>query len=344
MDMQIIIILRSRLFGFEMANLAGSVLPFVFIWMPVTDGIRQNLKRASRDDGSAAFDVLPETSDCPRSYATGGRKKAESIGAFMAGMFVTGRFSARDLQEGAAAASSSNSSDSFCSGLAKIGNSGRQVGNLHRDACRNLGRKSKQPPIYQQNCIFWDHLRHCQIQDVCNFMLPHEILDHEVEITGVDQWLGLGDNTYLEQRLNSWKERTNTSHVENMAAMGLWADSAAYNTRDSLFVFLFNVLSGIHRQRFWCAAFSKRMQCQCGCKGRHSYDSIYKVLIWPLGCAYTGVYPSFRADNTSFADRKYKGDEIWATWAWKKTTKIRGEVPQHRGNWQWMKNGFDPTG
>ena len=72
-----------------------------------------------------------------RSFSTGGRKRARSIGEFMQGLYLVGRLNAPELQEGAAAASSSSSSrpTEEVEGLAQAGSAGRHRGNVSMGRC-----------------------------------------------------------------------------------------------------------------------------------------------------------------------------------------------------------------
>ena len=45
---------------------------------------------------------------------------------------------------------------------------------------------------------------------------------------------------------------------ERFLSLGVWGDAAPYAHRDSLYMLLFNVISGRHHKRFWFATFPKR--------------------------------------------------------------------------------------
>ena len=84
--------------------------------MPPKGGVRQQLQRAREEraaeeravEAPVPEDGPGETRDTTRSYATGGRKRARSIGEFVSGLYLVGRLSAPEVQEGAEAASSSS--------------------------------------------------------------------------------------------------------------------------------------------------------------------------------------------------------------------------------------------
>ena len=124
----------------------------------------------------------------------------------------------------------------------------------------------------------------------------------------------------------------------DLACAGIWADSATYHTRDSLFLVLFNVISGIHHLRYWLCAFSKRTMCRCGCKGICTWNDIWRTVSWMFGVSQAGRYPEFRDDGVKFADSTRVGDKQRAKWAKNgRTTKVRTGCMQVRGDWAFHK-------
>ena len=91
-------------------------------------------------------------------------------------------------------------------------------------------------------------------------------------------------------------------------AVGVLGDSARYFTRDQLYLLLFNVISGKNHKRYWVGAWSKRTQCDCGCKGRCTLDGIMAVFVWSIGCLVRGKFPWVRHDNVPFAESDRVGD------------------------------------
>ena len=114
----------------------------------------------------------------------------------------------------------------------------------------------------------------------------------------------------------------------DVAVLGLWGDSAPYNTRDSLFLCLWNVLSGLHHLRYWFTAFPKRVMCACGCKGRHTMATVWSVLHMCLMALLTGKSPGHRHDGTAFADSNFANDKARAKRAGK-NLRMRGGLMQN---------------
>ena len=132
---------------------------------------------------------------------------------------------------------------------------------------------------------------------------------------------------------------------EDIACIGLWGDGAPYHTRDSLNVLIFNVLSGRHNKRYFICGWSKRMTCQCGCGGRCTFDSVYKVCSWFMAAWKCGVYPAFRDDNVAFEDSNRVGDRQRAEWAKEcRRMSSRGCCIQKRADWQFYKQALSLVG
>ena len=89
----------------------------------------------------------------------------------------------------------------------------------------------------------------------------------------------------------------------DVLALGLWGDGAVISAKESLFVLLLNCLSGICNRRFWVCAFGKKVVCQCGCYGRHTFDSIFKVLQWSFAAMHV------RDDGVPFSAGERIGDK-----------------------------------
>ena len=123
------------------------------------------------------------------------------------------------------------------------------------------------------------------------------------EVTGAtSEWTDLAPDSSHKRVLDEWKESQSIDKGCEFAAAGLWADSATCHTRDSLFLVLFNILSGVFHHRLWVCAYSKRMACNCGCKGRCTFTDIWRVIVWSFGCNQAGRHPKFRDDGvTPFA-------------------------------------------
>jgi hypothetical protein len=311
-----------------------SLLLLLALLMPLNGGIRQQLRRA-RDDAIAADADIADPGEPPAKLKThryGGRdnRSGLSIGQFLKGMYLIGRISAPEFQEGSAA---SSSSDPISKKISKAGNSGAQRNTMHRDIMKVLDKATDRPQVYDTDICFWDRKTQSSVMQPCHFLLPSEILDYEVRKSCIEDWAGIRSNACLQSTFETWCHDVGLNHSDpDILAFGMWGDSAVISPSESLFVLLVNCLSGICNKRFWVCAFGKKAVCQCGCYGRHTFDSIFRVLRWDFGQLLSGERPSIRDDGVPFSDSKRIGDKARHKARLKnKRFMIRGGVIQKRG-------------
>ena len=264
-------------------------------------------------------------------------------------MMKKGKISAPDVQATSAAiiktSSSSGSggynSDSGIAKWAKAGACGSRPGNISRDLTATMAKQSAKAEIYAAPVKFWDCIEGKQFEDDMYFLAPHETLAKEV--TEPHEWTSLPEDGAYSGLISDWKTRENVVGDDEVAGAGLWADSATYHTRDSLYLVLFNILTGVHQIRFWIAAWSKRMMCDCGCKGRCTFASVWEVIIWPFNALQAGRFPSVRSDGTPFDSSTRIGDAWRAKMAGKPLPFRCGPI-QFRADWSFLKCALNLTG
>jgi hypothetical protein len=143
--------------------------------------------------------------------------------------------------------------------------------------------------------------------------------------------------------MSGWAERVNLTDTQNLMGIGIWGDSAPTVKADAVYLVLFNVITGIFHQRFRFCCWSKRIACNCGCKGKHTFEDVYKVLVWAMQQWRLGIKPSKRHDGILFQDSKRRGDQQRAKES-KHKMKTKGGVVEARGDWQFYKQVFGLTG
>ena len=210
-----------------------------------------------------------------------------------------------------------------------------------------MGKDSGYPDLYATECVFWDEDAQAQVKDDIHTLIPYEFLDYEIECKGnTNEYVDLPLVHSLNSTKRDWMSSVGLNcNPDTVALAGLWGDSAVYHTRDSLFIILFNIISGVHHQRHWIAAFGKRAACNCGCSGRHTWDVIWRLMSWVFGIWQSGEYPSVRDDGTPFSQSKRIGDKRRARWAaGRRHTHVRCGCVQFRGDWSFMKSIVNLTG
>ena len=180
------------------------------------------------------------------------------------------------------------------------------------------------------------------------FNLIHEFSDSLVD-SGKQTVHTLTETTPgspLDRTVEGWAGNMNIDRENDpVAGLGLWGDAAAFNTRDALYVLLFNILTGRLRDRFVLCVFSKGQLCKCGCFGRCTFEAIWEVISWSLRACLTQVYPKFRHDGVAFQNSNRIGDAKRAQWAEDgRRTHMKSGVVQKRGDWSWYKQVLNLVG
>ena len=119
-------------------------------------------------------------------------------------MYLIGRISGPEFQEGSAASVHSEASDHLVRKVSKSGNSGTHRGNTHRDIMKHMDETSDGPQVYQTDVCFWDQTAGCQKMQPCDFLLPHEILDYQVGRGRLEDWAGIRNNGSLQSTFDNW--------------------------------------------------------------------------------------------------------------------------------------------
>ena len=127
--------------------------------------------------------------------------------------------------------------------------------------------------------------------------------------------------------------------------LGLWGDSAPCTETDSPILILWNVITRVHHERYFFGALAKRAQRACGCGGRCTYESFWRLFRWALAVFESGRYPAARDDGVPFSESKLVGDQERAKWAKEKRRLCaRGGCVQKRGDWPHYKLALGLTG
>ena len=186
--------------------------------------------------------------------------------------------------------------------------------------------------MYCAEIDLWDPETCTRYRDVAHFMLVYEVLDMVVrdndrDYTQLDPLSPL----FNERRDLGVRENVDTS---DMSALQLWGDSAPFNDAgDSLYTLLWEVLSSTDNTRHPIVAFPKTRVCDCGCKGRHTFDSIMVVVVWMFRALFAGLCPWYRHDGVAFEDSPYKTDKPRAKRARRKQKFPKGCAIKKKGDW-----------
>ena len=164
-------------------------------------------------------------------------------------------------------------------------------------------------------------------------------------VDDLQNWTALGqDQPELKAMREQWCSSMKVIDPLRVLMVGIWGDAAPYNHRDSLYLLLYNVLSGSSKKRYWLTGFPKKVVCRCGCSGKCTFDVVWKILQWSFDHLRIGRLPLKRHDGTEFKDSDCKHDRGWrdankGTWL-----SFLGGVFQKRGDWSWLKQALSLQG
>ena len=180
-----------------------------------------------------------------------------------------------------------------------------------------------------------------QVDGYLYFLLPHEVFYSLITPDNLSEFTSIGEEKpELAARRDAWCHSMGIKDLANIVMCGLWGDSAPYSTRDSLYVLLYNCLSGRHRTRFWLTAFPKKVTCRCGCQGKCTFQVAFDVLNWSFECLLTGRLPMKRHDLKDFEPSQD---------SWREKVKglylpCKAGVFEKRGDWAWLKQALSLQG
>jgi len=230
-------------------------------------GIRQRLSAVHE----AASNAAAASSSAPSAITTRRSRDSDEqcdLDKFFYDLYKKGKISSIDLQRGSAAAARNlhdSSAHRFGDTLlqwARLGTSGDNPGNVSRDLLRLMEKKTKMPRLYMFKCPSWDATGNRPKEAWLAMLLPHEMLHVMVGDSDLSDWVGFDaahDVQSLNLHLRKWCDAVQaTGGTDDIISIAMWGDAAPYNTRDSLYLFLWSTLSGtMSRSRFWATAFPK---------------------------------------------------------------------------------------
>ena len=213
--------------------------------------------------------------------------------------------------------------------------------NASRDVKTAMSKFSHHAEPYAASIRVWDSAEAKQVTEDVLFLLPYEQADCIFETTDIDDLTNIDPLSPMNSTMGDWKTNQGIPADEKVAGIGVWGDSAPMNTHDALYVLLWNFITGVWHKRFPFVAFSQFKCCNCGCKGRHTFDDCFRVMGYALSVFKNGTYPTKRDDGIPFSASHRVGDQKRAAWGKKKRRlKVKGGCVQKRADWSWLKGAF----
>ena len=183
--------------------------------------------------------------------------------------------------------------------------------------------------------------------------LPHEIYAALVASTQgqVHPWClpasVVAMDTGLGKTLRDWcshPEVALTDAPTEIAVLGTHTDGATYTSsaragcQKSVIVGSCNVISAREprdrSKRHFMYARSKRLLCDCGCQGYHTYQDINEIVSWSVSLLARGVVPTERHDGSEWSPHDLKNRLL------SPASLAKAALLQMRGDWAWMSECF----
>ncbi|MCP4243104.1 MAG: hypothetical protein GY772_21330 [bacterium] len=115
--------------------------------------------------------------------------------------------------------------------------------------------------------------------------------------------------------------------------IGLYADAAPFAEHNSVYAITWNVLRADHPERHVLTCLASSHLCNCGCKGTHTLQSLFRVLVGSLSAMAAGSWPRARDDGSAWSDEQ-------RAWMERHPYLPRAALLQKRGDWSWFKTCF----
>ena len=215
----------------------------------------------------------------------------------------------------------------------------------HRHCSRSIQRSmAKQSNMviepYLFSCPLWDAASERPVESDVAMLLPHDLFDSMIPEGKEEEYCSFGaGQAGFEEDLEGWCTRTRCDMSEDFVApCALWGDVAPYASRDSIFILVLTILSGVHRVYWKLCCLTKRSICDCGCKGRHSFDRLFSVLAWSFRACLAGEHPAVDHDGNAWSPTHPRFSLIG------RKIRVKGALIRFLGDWMWIKQSLGLRG
>jgi len=151
--------------------------------------------------------------------------------------------------------------------------------------------------------------------------------------------LDVGKQQGLKKDVEEWASRVElVTSDKKVAVCKIWGDSAPMSKRDSLYLLTWNLLSGIHHLVYWFVAIAKSRVCKCGCKGRCTFNELFRILAWSFRALLAGTHPHVDHNNKPFPPGSKRAKRAGTK------LKVFGCCLAKNGDWDWLKQALGLCG
>ena len=240
-----------------------------------------------------------EKTDPPKKSRSG-----NEVQSYVEDLYNNQKINAQDVIDGVRADTASSSSGAG-SVISRLGEGTRPKQNQSRDVKRALSHGVTLPLPYVTEASLGDRKARKKISRPLGFLPIQDIVYTTVDPDCTAEYCSFTpEAAKLDVELGDTIRRVSATRKPTDSGIAIWGDCARYHTRDSVHLLTFYFLSGIHHLRHWLVAFSKRDTCQCGCRGKCTYDVVFDVIGWMLKWCALGRMPNTNHLGQKFSELK----------------------------------------
>ena len=250
----------------------------------------------------------------------------------MADIFLSNKLSAKDAHAVFYSAAREGVAD--VEDLARAGAQGTN-NNLARDIMRSLLRDVDMPEPLWHEIPLWDKHLQRQVPTGFPFLLPHEVLHKAAADPEALRKLIVSPNDFPEAAARH-AALCRALHLDcnTTVAIGMHGDGVPFTKHDSLEVLSFNCLAQPSGNRVPFTGVSKAFLCQCGCKGKCTWDALLAVFLWSMQSLCLGTFPCRGPGDQPFPEGSDRSKQAG------KPLRVCALLEQVRGDWPFLRGLF----
>jgi hypothetical protein len=216
--------------------------------------------------------------------------------------------------------------------LGKVGNSGKAVGNIHRDLMRKLMKGCTFPEPYWCLVPFLNKETGEEEMHETPVLLPHEVFAWFVEKDPekIALWRPTPGHTIF-YHAERWCEQFDVD-IMHLIPLGIHGDGVPFaaKMRDTLECISYNILTDKSGARILYTTFPKSFSA-----GQKTWDALFRVFAWSMRHLMLGLWPRIREDRMGWR----KNEDFRARMSGQ-GLGFHAAVLQVRGDWAFYKETF----
>ena len=243
----------------------------------------------------------------------------------VADIFHSNKLSPKDIH--AVCFSAAREGVAGVSDLARAGAQGTNA-NLARDLLRSLLGDVDMPEPFWHEIPLWDRHLQRQVPILFPFLLPHDMLDKAARDPAALNKLLINPDDFPEAAARHAALCNSLGlDCQRTVAIGMHGDGVPFTKHDSLEILSFNCLAQPSGNRVPFTGISKAFLCQCGCKGKCTWDALLAVFLWSMQSLCLWIFPLTGPSGELFPDGSTQNKHAG------KPLQAHALLEQVRGDW-----------